>query len=219
MSNEQLVVTFDTDGVIADSQKPIVERFNRKFNKSLTVADWTEFDLLTKMAMELSGESVAVVAGWLFATEVMMEALPYPDSQRVMKELVDAGIQLSVCTSRPAEQAAATIAWMQYYFPDISNVFVRNGDNPGLRGNEFKLETAISQNAMFYVDDDAEMIRGVLQAQSQDRIPRLRHAIQVDRPWNDKVKFPPSVIRVGDWKQNDFGWLAIRKAILGARDN
>jgi len=215
MSNEQLVVTFDTDGVIADSQKPIVERFNRKFNKSLTVSNWTEFDLLTKMAMELSGESVAVVAGWLFATEVMMEALPYPDSQRVIKELLDAGIQLSVCTSRPAEQAAATIAWMQYYFPDISKVFVRNGDNPGLRGNEFKLLTAIEQNAMVYVDDDAGMIRGVLQAQSEGRFPTLRRAVQVDRPWNDKVQFPPLASRVGNWKNGDYGWLGIKSLLIG----
>ena len=217
MSNEQLVVTFDTDGVIADSQKPIIERFNREFEKSLTVADWTEFDLLTKLAMQLSGESAVAVAGWLYATEVMMEALPYPDSQRVMKELLDAGIQLSVCTSRPAEQAAATIAWMQYYFPDISNVFVRNGDNPGLRGNEFKLLTAIEQNAMVYVDDDAGMIRGVLHAQSEGRFPTLRRAVQVDRPWNDKVQFPPQVSRVDDWKNGDYGWSSMGELLMGRK--
>ena len=218
MNYELIKVVSDMDGVFANSQVPVVGRFNREFKTSITVADWTKFDLLTELAMKLSGESVAVVGGWLFAVDVMMEAQPFPDSQQVIRELSEMGIQLAVCTSRPADQAIMTLEWMKQYFPEITNVYVRNGDNPGLRGNDFKLQTVVRLGATHYFEDDGAVVEGVTRLQESGLFPTLQTPTIFDRPWNDQLQFPPSVLRVGDWKNGDYGWPSIKKAILGGRN-
>ncbi len=37
-------------------------------------------------------------------------------------------------------------------------------------------------------------------------LPFLKSAILVDRPWNDKVILPEVIKRVGNWREEDYGW-------------
>lgn len=212
-NNERLRLVTDMDGVIAHSQPLIIEAFNRRFGTNLTYADWTTFDLLTLEAVRLSGESIPIVAAWLYSEEVMRNSGVMPGSADAIKVLASLGVFPEVVTSRPSAQSAMTQDWMKTKVPEIKRVHVRGNEHLTIKGDQFKVAMIGQLEANIYVEDDPSVIQVVYELVSDGMLPHLRSIILVDRPWNDSVTLPETVIRVGNWREGDYGWNEIVQTV------
>lgn len=203
---ENLHVVSDLDGVVAHSQPPVLEVFNQKFGTELTYADWTAFDLLTLEAARLSGESVAAVAAWLYAADVMRVAEPIPGLKDALKELAPLGALPEIVTSRPSSQSEITLRWTKEKLREIEKVHIRGLEHVAMRGDEFKIFMIGQLKARVYVDDDLSLLMNVSELTAQGKFPHLTSILLVDRPWNDTQTLPPGIRRAGNWRAGDYGW-------------
>lgn len=200
------IVVSDMDGVVAESQQPVLNLFNAEFGTSYTHADWVTFTFLFEEAVRLSGKPLAEVSAWLFSLEVMALAEPIPGAQEIIAQFPDLKISFNLTTSRPFEQGPMTREWMGQHFPTVENVFVRGEAEKGMKGEVFKAHIAEILQANAYIDDDPAVIQRVLSLWEEGKLPHLRTLIIVDRPWNDSAEFPPFVKRVGNWRSQEYGW-------------
>lgn len=203
---EQPRLLCDMDGVIAHSQLPIIEEFNARFGTNLTFADWTSFDLLTLEAMRLSQESIAAVAAWLYAGEVMQRSEIVPGADRAIRVLSSMGASPKIVTSRPTNQAEITRQWIKSNLPEITDIHLRDGEALPMSGNQFKVYMIDKLEADIYIEDDPAVIDMVAKSISAGNLQHLKSLILVDRPWNEGYSLPVSSRRVGNWRNDDYGW-------------
>ncbi len=204
--NEHMRLLSDMDGVVAHSQLPIIEAFNERFGTNLTFADWTSFDLLTIEAVRLSQESIAAVAAWLFAEEIMQRSEVIPGADIAVKMLSSMGASPEVVTSRPSNQAEMTRQWIKKNLPAITDVHLRDAETLTMSGNLFKVHMISQLKADIYIEDDPAVIEMVAQSISEGKLQHLKSLILVDRPWNDGYALPTVSRRVGNWRENNYGW-------------
>jgi phosphoglycolate phosphatase-like HAD superfamily hydrolase len=213
MAERKLLLLSDLDGVLAHSQPAIIEEFNRRTGREFRYGEWTSFDLLTKLAAELTQESLPSVAAWLYGADVMTRAVAVPGAVEAVGELMGMGVDVVTATSRPQDQAWMTLAWAKKYFPRVGDIRVRGRSNQGESGNEFKLNVVKSSGADAYVDDDPVMVETVEKAHKNGKLPHLKTVFLVDRPWNKRAETNGLTTRVGDWINEDYGWTGIVQAI------
>lgn len=204
--NERLRLLSDMDGVVAHSQLPIIEAFNERFGTNLTFADWTSFDLLTIEAVRLSQESTAAVAAWLYAEKIMERSEVIPGTDRAIKVLSSMGTSPEVVTSRPSNQAEMTRQWIKKNLPTITGIHLRDAETLTMSGNLFKVHMIGQLEAAIYIEDDPAVIEMVAQSIAEGKLQHLKSLILVDRPWNDGYSLPGISQRVGNWRENNYGW-------------
>lgn len=203
---EQLRLLSDMDGVWAHSQPPIIETFNKRFGTNLTYSDWTTFGLMTLEAVRLSGESIPVVAAWLYSEEVMRNSQVVPGANDAIKVLASIVKSNEITTSRPSAQASMTHEWVKENLPEIDRVYIRGEQDSAMKGDQFKIVMIRELEANIYIEDDPSVIMAVHELLLEGKLPFLKSAILVDRPWNDKVILPEAIQRVGNWREEDYGW-------------
>jgi len=141
------------------------------------------------------------------------KSLPIPGSQRAVKQLREKA-NIHLITGRPGDQREMTQRFADTYYPrSIREVHLRRDGSTEDR-NVFKLRMLGELQAKAYAEDDERVVQLMLAAMNAGNLPHLEIVYLLDRPWNDgyKVQSNEPVIRVGNWRQKQFGWSEIVKS-------
>lgn len=185
--NQEKLIAFDADGVLTDSQTPIIEATNQRLGTHFSFESWVTYEFLFEQAIKLTGESPSTVAAWMFATPVMLASEPYKDALLLSQQLDEMGFRQAVITSRPVDQKDMTMNWFETHYPWINpdDIFLKEQDST-LTGDQFKLAKIDQLKPMTFTDDSDQLIRFILAHRlNQQNCPMA--LLLRDRPWNTKA--------------------------------
>lgn len=194
------VALMDIDGVLADSEVPVVEEVNRIYKTNLKPEDIDCWFWMSKSITSITGsieEGKKADCVW-FRPEILAKSPPIEGAVEGVKQLIDQGWEVWAATSRPANTREKTLEWIDEYFPLIGRdrVYMRYPDTEELISSaEVKLLAVGMLRASLYVDDDPSSVGFVVENISR----RLMVAIP-DRGWN-KTNPKMDKYRVSGWKQ------------------
>lgn len=203
----------DLDGVLAHSQPAIIEVCNARCGTQYRYEDWKYYEFISDEAMRLTGQTAPEVATWLYGAEVMIQALPTPGALLAVKDLVSAGGSVSVVTSRSPVQRVETQNWLKNAYHGLLSIDVRLPEEIGESGVAYKVRKAEELSATHYIDDDPAVLALVAARKDAGGFDNLCQLFLVDQPWNQSAPLPLGAVRVGNWKQNDYGWDDIQKMV------
>ncbi|MBT4124050.1 MAG: hypothetical protein HN981_05000 [Candidatus Pacebacteria bacterium] len=185
MLNREKIIAFDADGVLVNSQVPIIKAVNERFDTSFVLEDWISFTSLFEEVLKLTGDDAQTVAAWMFSTPIMIAAEPFQDSVETSRKLADHGYQQLVFTSRPPHQEEPTKNWFAENYPWIGrdDVHLRPADS-GMNGDEFKQHKIERLRPLSFIDDNAETIKFLLE-QGLVNPNLLMTLLLRDRYWNE----------------------------------
>lgn len=182
--NQEKLIAFDADGVLINSQDPVIEITNQRLGTSFKFEDWITYEFLYREAIRITGEPPSIVAEWMFATPIMLASTPYPDALSASEQLEKLGFRQAVITSRPPHQEEMTKQWFETYYPWIGpdDIHVRRqGSN--LTGEEFKLYKIEELKPLTFTDDSAELLQFLIAHQLMGK-DFIRALVLRDQPWN-----------------------------------
>jgi beta-phosphoglucomutase-like phosphatase (HAD superfamily) len=173
------IISWDLDGVIANSQIKMIEAMNEILDKNNIEHPLFVFDKYDswnyahdELAKYSTDEEIVIATSNLFdKPEFLEKAEMYPDTVSFFEKLKELGIENQINTSRPAKNEAVTIKWLEKnnllkYF---SQVNVKKTDTDG---REYKIAMMKKMGALIHFDDDPIIVE------------RSEIAYLVDRPWN-----------------------------------
>jgi len=187
MNKSEEIIGWDADGVLVNSQNPIIEETNRRLGTNFTFEQWLTYTYLFDQAIALTGDSPNNVASWMFSIPIMLASTPYPEALAVSRQLDELGFRQIVITSRPTDQTDVTIEWFKTYYPWINSGDI-NVRKSGFKmsGEEFKVKKIQELTPVAFSDDSDELIT-LLLAQISGMPTHLTLSL-VDRPWNRHAK-------------------------------
>ena len=110
---KKLQIVFDVDGVLADTQTEVLNRYNSEYGLQLSLEDITCWDLTR---IQKPGTDVIKY----FTQPGFFACLkPIKGSQEIVDCLAAAVDELFVATSSPIEGLADKALWVRKYFPQI----------------------------------------------------------------------------------------------------
>lgn len=109
----KLKIFFDIDGVLANTQKEIINRYNSEYGLNYTVENITCWDLSKVQKPGTDMSKYFTEPGFFASLE------PIEGAQEVVKILSDIGDELFVATASPVEGLSDKVLWIQKHYPEI----------------------------------------------------------------------------------------------------
>jgi len=109
----KLRIVFDSDGVLANTQKEVLKRYNKEYGLAFTLDDITSWHL-SKVEKPGTNMSKYFLEDGFFAS---LE--PMKGAQEIVKVLSDIGDELFVATSSPVVGLVDKVLWIRKHFPQI----------------------------------------------------------------------------------------------------
>lgn len=202
-------VIYDTDGVVANSGIPVMEKLNREWGTNYRISDHASWDWIYDQAkrMGYDHQEAMVFRNYWYDPELLREASPYRGLKFVVNFWHRLGTNQRFTTARFTDSRETTLDWYERHLSwavERGRIYMRE-DDTSETGYELKARVAKLHRADVFFDDSGLTVGYLI---NQDLCPRL-----VDQPWNrDPKEFGHlNDFRVKGW----FGMLtAIRRAVL-----
>jgi len=173
VQNPETIFVYDNDGIISDTSKIVLKRFNEKYGTSAKLADISCWSYVVEVAKN-AGFSEDIICNAerdyydpkvlemaqtnLYMKSVIMKTLAYygPDKNYIL-------------TSRNPDLKDSTLSWFKRKFPDIlpGNILIRDGKNK-ISGENFKIvelrKLAIKSPWVIFIDDGLSFVKSTLEA-------------------------------------------------------
>lgn len=162
----------DLDEVILDFDSLAIERFNRKYGKNFNKSDIVDFDWYE----DLYGISLNQFLEDLIELRVLEDAVPFEGAPEAVQALMDAGVHVSIVTSRGfhPEARAITERWLkQHGLPYDRLEIVASGRK---KSEYFSLPVDV------FVDDHLKNHRDMIKNGRSDR------CFVIANTWNDPAR-------------------------------
>lgn len=172
------IVSFDVDGVIADTKDLVVRTYNERFNDDKRPSDITDFFSVSKW-IEEKGKSEQEALGlsmsiWNDMT-VLSESKPLEGAWLLCRYLLDEQVDIRFITSRPSFTRDWTFSWFEEWFPWVDKQKIHMGENNDLQMNFKKVK--VLELSSFHFEDAWQHAEDI--AQSGDV-----YVVLVRQPWN-----------------------------------
>ncbi|MEK7188876.1 MAG: hypothetical protein AAB685_03435 [Patescibacteria group bacterium] len=173
------VVSFDIDGVEANSARESITQVNRRFGTRFTISDIKSYyglaDLL-KEVPNISDPLKTSIEIWN-SPEVFEATLPVSGARILSDFLRKEGVDAYRISSRPGSTRQITISWYQRWMPWVSpkRIYLqRTGEEIN---TDFKVKTISDLGVRFHFEDSYEEAEQIVK--NTDAI-----VVLVPQPWN-----------------------------------
>lgn len=185
-------IALDIDDVLADYAAGFVKFSNNQWGTNLTVEDYDEH---WADVWKVEVEEVRCRAD-IIHSERLVRDLTHKSEARPVLDRLSKRYNLVVVTARRIQNKADTLAWLQLYYPMLSEEVVTFAGFYDSIDDSSVLKTKgdiiASLGATYMIDD-----------QPKHCISAIEHGIQPlmfgDYTWNRAANLPAEVIRVADW--------------------
>ena len=170
----------DIDGVIADSQPVIIEKLNRFFGKSYSLADFANFDPQEMFGIDRKQLDEIIMQKEL---EIIEEAVPLPGSVESLGELLK-DYHIQIVSARTSAYLGQTSNWLEKYKIPYHGL--------SLLGQHDKRSRCLDLCVDIFIEDNKKNARQI----SSCGIPVLL----MDAAYNQGL-LPQMVTRVYNWDE------------------
>lgn len=171
-SNPETKIFFDEDGILADTPKVVLKKFEKRTGITADPSKIDSWDYLTRLAREANLSQYAIEHAeddW-YRAESLSRATRYLYMRPVTRKTVSlfGNENNFVLTSREPFLGKSTIRWNQTQYPEIprENILIRKTDK--IKPTEFKVEQmairASKNSWVILVEDSTKYVKAVLQA-------------------------------------------------------
>jgi 5'(3')-deoxyribonucleotidase len=195
-------ISFDVDGVLANSGIPVCEEFNKIFGTDRKPHELDHWDSIKFWAIEKGlsdGEAELLLKRLWYTPELLFKAPPIEGAVMLMDRLYSEGIKPQIITSRELRSGEMTREWFKKYFPFVDqNTLNLCPSNVREERKAFKANTILKHGIGMHFEDSIEDIEKILEVSSSVQILMVPHR------YNYKVKPMERVIEY-DEKEVDLG--------------
>ncbi len=176
------VITFDVDGVLADSAAVVAEEASKRFAEKGLILDpneITSWGYLQDTAVEkgLSFAEANQVENLWFDPNILRKSLPINGSISFLRRIFEIHKgKVFVVTSRKPNSKEATLSWFSQYAPFFpsENIFIR--ESTEISGEEFKLNLVEKLRSSIHFEDSEKQVEIFLKRCPQLKIVYLPYA-------------------------------------------
>lgn len=184
-------IALDADEVLGKFVQGVIPTLNRRFGKQIAFDEVRDFYL--ERVWDVGAGEMRQAITEHFAGSGISDMEPYEGARETLEELVRAGHQNYLVTSRPKEFHQQTCDWAKRHFPGlISECYSTDGFSmDGLTSAHKKAEICSANKIRILVDDCVDNIHA---AQGNGV-----YSILFRRPWNTLERLAPQVLCAETW--------------------
>lgn len=156
--------SFDIDGVLIDSLKYVTELFNKDHKTNYVPTDMRKFNMVNEWLKEMgfSEEYINKKRYEYWYSEKLFDAPLIADAKEFLESLYDAGVEITVVSSRPDHLRTGTVKVLTDNIPFLKeeNIFIQN--NHEMTGDVYKTFIINKRNIGIHFEDLQDHAKTVL---------------------------------------------------------
>jgi len=181
-------IAIDLDDVLALSLIDFIDFYNEKFEKKITLEDFTGFSLNESIGMPIEKERKLLEE--YDASHHYDKIKPMEGAKEAIKELSE-NHELVIVTSRPQKREEQTRKWLENYIEGIKEVFFIRQEYGG--ESKTKGEVCKEIGAELLIEDNLDY--------AESCVDEGIRVLLFDYPYNQEENISPSITRVKSWKE------------------
>jgi len=184
-------IAVDLDDVLNNSQEVLCDFVNLRYNKNLTLEDYTDYTLWKVWGVER--EKMFDMIYEFYDSEYFNKVSPLNEAQTAL-EVLSKNHELFLVTSRSIDLKNKTENWINKNFPNkFKKVILTNSFSKNNLREISKADVCKQENLNLLIDDCYKYV--------SDCIEKNIPAILMNRNWNKNFKDIKGMVRVNNWSE------------------